>query len=116
MIRHNDITIDKKTLTISRWFIGPDFCGAVSHRWQYKTRLSIRFRLVQHLIMTDGVTLGGLFDLLYNDDASGGPDQGIEAIRVMLCHSKPYLAKLGLQLTSEKIAGRMYYRVARQTA
>lgn len=108
MIRSGDITIDKKTLTIT--------CGERSHQWQYKTRLSIRFRMIQHLLLSDGVTLGGLFDLLYSEDADGGPDQGIECIRVMLCHAKPTLAKLGLAVASEKIAGRMHYRVARQTA
>lgn len=116
MIRHNDITIDRKTRTISRWFVCPDFCGAVSYHWLHKTKRTIEFNMAQHLLLAGRTTLGEIFDALYGADADGGPESGLEQVRVMLCHLKPKLATLGLQLISEKRAGRPYYHVARQTA
>ncbi len=105
MIRAGDIVIDRKNRTISR--------DEASYRWHCKTARMIDFSLMQHLILSPGLAIHEIFDLLYGDDADGGPEVGVEIIRVMLCHMKPKLEKLNLRLVSTKNSGRMHYHVAR---
>jgi len=105
MIRFGDITVCRDSRTIMN--------GVRQYRWQNNTRRLIQFKFMQHLILGGGLTLGQLFDLLYGDDPDGGPDKGIELIRVMLCHMAASLKALDLRLLKENRGGQKHYYVAR---
>jgi hypothetical protein len=99
MIRHNGITIDRKTRTISH-------AGAA---YQFRIPMNgcdVAFTSVCHLVLGPGFSLNDLFDLAYSDDADGGPDGGPDQL---LCYMnswpRRFLDRLGIELRAWKISG-----------
>ncbi len=107
MIRFNDIEIDRKTKSISR--------NGVRVFWGDQCAPSrtcgVSFRIAQHLLLSGGMSLGEMFDRVYEDHDEGGPLTGPKQVAVMMCQSVgPRLQGMGLEIRSEKIAGITYYR------
>jgi hypothetical protein len=103
MIRFGRVCIDRKNKVIANGELSHQFCLAAlcpSTNREWAT-----FDMIQHLLLSGGISRRRLVDFLYGDREDGGPENQWDAVSVMLCHAKPILAALGMELRSEKVAG-----------
>ena len=115
MIFAGNVTIDRANLAVYHGDVGRSWCkrgprggGGVS------------FKIMEHLILSSGVTAPKLLDLLYDADANGGPILGCKHIHIMICQLQPDIEELGLTLKKHRHNSHTVYRitqphVARQT-
>ncbi len=105
MIFVGNITIDRTQTMICH--------GDVARIWRHwDTREAHSFKIMEHLILSGGVTATKLLDLLYDDDPNGGPALGIKQIHVMICNLQPAIAMLGLTLKKHRQNSHIIYRIS----
>lgn len=114
MIRHNDWTIDRKTLTITHRGCTYVFSARKGNeRKHIEQGVSGRFTVLEHLILSGGrATSTQLFSRLYDHDPEGGPLKGHEQIKIMLHQiQREVLPRLSAVLIKDRRAGRMWYEI-----
>ena len=105
MIRHNGIEIDRKAQIIRHRGKQKFF----DRRWLGGSKPTA-FRLWEALIIGD-CNRPQLFELLYGDDADGGPEQGLNILNVKVALCRRQFAALELKWVSEKRGGLAYWRL-----
>ena len=107
MIRCKGIEIDRANAVITHGIAKVHFGG----RWREGVLRGKKFMLVQHLILSGGVTKKQLFDLFYGDDPDGGPLDGFHIFDIYMSQIKSYIVRLHLHMHKEKRGGETYYRL-----
>ena len=74
-----------------------------------------RFEFLKHLLLAapNGLTAHEVFDRVYGDDPSGGPEVGAHMLAVVVCmwRSRGILRCMQFRLIKERRVGRIYYSV-----
>lgn len=96
MIRHGNIEIDCVQMVIRN--------GEHKHKLASNAR-RVQFPILCHLILSGGVTLDQLFELLWGHREDGGPMTGIELLRVRFCQYKTIFCALNMKLVRERRSG-----------
>ncbi len=106
MIFVGNITIDRAEKAI--------YHGLRGRTWrQWDTREAHSFKIMEHLILSGGITAPELLDLLYDDDPDGGPALGCKQIHVMICNLQPAIKELDLTLRKYRQNSHTVYRIVR---
>jgi DNA-binding response OmpR family regulator len=102
VIRHNDITIDRKRLAIT--------VGERHVRFSH----SVGFDAFSALILQPGLTRTELFERVYGEREDGGPEMGVHIFDVHFGRSwRRYFELLGVKLVRERRSGHMYFSLRR---
>lgn len=108
MIRFGNITIDRRTHTITH--------GALSRKWQMSHRddrtNGVGFAIMTHLLLGGGMNREQIFEATYGEQADGGPLYGLEIVRIVIANLEPEIEKLGLALRTSRHNSRTLYWVA----
>lgn len=114
MIRHNGIVIDRKTLLISVDGRRREFTPPNHSEYLPKGR-SVMFETLAFLILHGHATLVDIFDHVYGDSKNGGPNMGPSQFDTFFCLWKGHglFDDLGLELVSERNAGRRHFWLRR---
>jgi hypothetical protein len=109
VIRHDDITIDRKSLTISVGYNAYQFrLAAGSQEYTPHPRTSLAFECISHLLLAGHTSDERLFEVCYGSLANGGPIDGPHIMLVHYCNWRHILDKLGLELAKDRIASVTY--------
>lgn len=108
MIRFNDWTFDRKTMTVThgdRSHAFVDRPDALVRRF----RINRRYATMEHIVLSgERATRDSLWELLYSDHEDGGPIGGTKIFDVMFSQMRPALKTLGVRLVQDKRAGVRY--------
>lgn len=91
MIRFGDVVISRSTLTIRN--------GKRSYRW-HGTKRRCEFRIMEAMLLSGGMTKKQIFDVVYGDDADGGPMVGYSIVSIKLASRsmKDKLRRLNMEV------------------
>jgi hypothetical protein len=106
VIRHNDIVIDRKSLTISVGY--RSYAFKLSHNG-YLRNTCIVFESICFILLKGWVSKPELFEHIYGQCAKGGPDHGIYIFDIHLNQWKKHYAALGLCLMRDKRGGIIHF-------
>lgn len=106
MIRHNGVTVYRQYSTIIH-----RGNKKVFRPWGYGSRSwRIAFKLWEALILKEH-SRDELFERLYKDDPTGGPDVGTKYLDIRLCQFRNEFARMELQWVSQKRSGANYWQL-----
>ena len=113
MIRFNDWTIDRSTLTVTHGAYRYHFNGKKGNERKYiPSGMSGRFLVIEHLLLANRPTRDSLFEYIYGNNLEGGPEVGTKQIDVMVHMMKlEVFPKLNCYLRSARGAGQMWYYI-----
>jgi hypothetical protein len=111
VIRYNGIEIDREAMTIrhrGHLYEATErrADGRGGRRGQH-----VQFPAFQHLILGGGLSVWQLFDMVYGDLKSGGPDDGPHIFWVAFVAWNPVYRSLGLVMHHESRGGLKRYQL-----
>lgn len=113
VIRFNDWTIDRETLTIRRGNLICKFKNQGTRPTHLPPGVHLRFSIVEHMLLSGGrTTYKALFARFYDHDRDGGPLMGHGVIKVVMSEIKMgVLPQLHCVLEVRRKAGENWYGI-----